>query len=114
MKAKPLMPNNFLHSARFRELEQRHQVLMQELAGLGWLTDGSVIPNHPGCWRWTRKVNAKTVAVSLSAAQAELFKSAIANHRKLEAILRELRAISQEVLLNSAESVRRKPSAKTS
>ncbi len=50
----------------------------------------------------------------LSASQAELFKSAIANHRKLEAILRELRAISEEVLLNSAESVPRKPSAKTS
>jgi hypothetical protein len=108
------MPNDFLHSPRFRELEQRHRVLTRELAALGWLTDGSVTPNHPGSWRWTRKVNAQTVAVSLSAAQAELFKSAIANHRRLEAILRELRAISQEVLLNSAEGVRRKPCAKTS
>jgi len=114
MKANLLMPKDFLHSARFREIEQRHRVLMQELAGLGWLTDGSVTPNHPGCWRWTRKVNAKTVAVSLSTAQAELFKAAIANHRRLETILRELRALSQEVLLNSAESVRRKQSAKTS
>ena len=87
---------------------------MKELAGLDWLTDGSIIPTHPGSWRWTRKVNAKTVAVSLSTAQAELFKSAIANHRRLEETLRELRAISQEVLLNSAESVRRKPSAKKS
>ena len=114
MKDKLLMQNDFLQYERFRELKQRHRVLMKELAGLGWLTDGSVIPNHPGSWRWTRKVNAKTVAVSLSAAQAELFKTAIANHRKLEEILRELRAVSQEVLLNSAESVRRKPSAKTS
>lgn len=108
------MQNDFLQSDRFRELKRRHRDLMKELAGLGWLTDGSVTPNHPGSWRWTRKINARTVAVSLSAAQAELFKSAIANHRRLEAILRELRAISQEVLLNSAESVRRKSSAKTS
>ena len=83
------MQNDFLQSERFRELKQRHRALMKELAGLGWLTDGSVIPNHPGSWRWTRKVNAKTVAVSLSTAQAELFKSAIANHRRLEETLRE-------------------------
>src|SRR5271169_4656873 len=114
MKAKSLMHNHFLQSDRFRELERRHRVLMKELAGLGWLTDGSVTPNHPGSWRWSRKVKAKTVSVSLSAPQAELFKSAIATHRRLEAILRELRAISQEVLLNSAESVRRKSTARTS
>ena len=106
------MQNDFLHSVRFRELEKRHRVLTKELAGLGWLSDGSVTPNHPGSWRWTRKVNARTVSVSLSAVQAELFKSAIATHRRLEAILRELRAISQEVLLNSAESVRRKAPTK--
>jgi hypothetical protein len=106
------MQKDFLHSVRYRELEKRHRVLTQELAGLGWLTDGSVTPNHPGSWRWSRKVKARTVSVSLSAPQAELFKSAIATHRRLEAILRELRAISQEVLLNSAESVRRKTPTK--
>ena len=105
------MQNDFLHSVRFRKLEQRRRILMKELAALGWLTDGSVTPNHPGSWRWTRKVKAKTVTVSLSATQAELFKAAIANHRRLEAILRELRTISQEVLLHSAESVRRKSSS---
>jgi hypothetical protein len=63
--------------------------------------------------RWQRDSQpSRTVSVSLSAAQADLFKSAIANHRRLEAILRELRAISQEVLLNSAESVRRKSTHK--
>lgn len=106
------MKKDFLNSTRFRKLEKRHHVLIQELAGLGWLTDGSVTPNHPGSWRWSRKVKARTVSISLSAAQAELFKSAIATHRRLEAILRELRAISQEVLLNSAESVRKKPQRK--
>jgi hypothetical protein len=106
------MQKDFLHSVRFRELEKRHRVLTQELASLGWLTDGSVTPNHPGSWRWSRKVKARTVSVSLSASQAELFKSAIATHRRLEAILRELRAISQEVLLNSTQGVRRKPQPK--
>jgi hypothetical protein len=103
------MHNNFLQSKRRQKLEERYRLLKEELAGLGWLTDGSVTPNHPGHWRWTRKVKAKTVAVSLSQAQADLFNAAIENNRRLESILREMRAISQEVLLNSAESVRRKP-----
>lgn len=35
-------------------------------------------PNHPGNWRWTTKVKAKTVTLSLSQEQADLFKKAIA------------------------------------
>lgn len=106
------MHNDFLQSDHYRKLEERYRLLKEELAGLGWLTDGSVVPNHPGHWRWTRKVQAKTVAVSLSPAQADLFRAAIENHRRLEAILREMRTISQEVLLNSAENVRKKPQQK--
>lgn len=96
------MKRSFLQSTPGLQLKRRYRVLKKELAALGWLTNGSVTPNHPGNWRWTRKINAKTVTVALSQEQAELFKSAIANHRKLESILQEMRAISQEVLLKSA------------
>jgi hypothetical protein len=99
---------NFLQSAHGQKLETRFQALKGELAALGWLTHGSVTPNHPGHWRWTRKVKAKTVTVALSQAQAELFREAIATHRKLESILCELRAISQEVLLKSAPKTPKK------
>ena len=102
------MKENFLQSARHRKLERRFQSLKEEISSLGWLTHGSVTPNHPGHWRWTRKVKAKTVSVALSQAQAELFKNAIANHRKLESILQEMRAISQEILLKSAPGTRKK------
>jgi len=107
------MQNDFLQSEHYRELEDRYRVIKEELAGIGWLTDGSVTPNHPGSWRWTRKAKAKTVTVSLSEEQAGLFKTAIGNHRRLESILLEMRAISQEVLLNSAAGVRKKASSKT-
>ena len=107
------MNNDFLQSAHYRKLEDRYRVLKEELAGLGWITDGSVTPNHPGHWRWTRKVKTKTITVGLSEEEAALFKAAIADHRRLESVLLEMRAISQEVLLNSAESVRRKPKPKT-
>lgn len=106
------MQNDFLQSEAYRKLEDRYRVLKEELAGLGWLTDGSVTPNHPGHWRWTRKIKTKTITVSLSEHQAGLFKAAIADHRRLESILREMRSISQEVLLNSALGVRKKSSSK--
>jgi hypothetical protein len=102
------MTEDFLQSAQGRKLERRFRALSQELAGLGWLTNGSVTPNHPGHWRWTRKIKARTVTVALSQEQAVLFKNAIANHRKLELILHEMRAISQEVLLKSAAAIPRK------
>ena len=102
------MNQTFLRSAQGQKLDRRYRSLKKELSSLGWLTHGSVSPNHPGNWRWTRKVKAKTVSVSLSQEQADLFKSAIANHRKLESIIREMRAISQEVLLKSAQGTRRK------
>jgi hypothetical protein len=105
----PTVNQEFLQSAQGRKLEGRFRALKEEIATLGWLTHGSVSPNHPGYWRWTRKVKAKTVSVALSEAQAELFRQAIANHRKLEAILQEMRAISQEVLLKSDPGNPKKP-----
>ena len=106
------MSHIFLQSEQCRELERRFQALKEEVSQLGWLTQGSVVPNHPGNWRWTRKVNAKTVSVSLSPEQAEVFRGAIANHRKLEAIVDEMRLISQEVLLNSVSGFRKKTKLK--
>ena len=106
------MEHNFLHTADGQKLELRFQSLKAEFAQLGWLTQGSVVPNHPGSWRWTRKVSAKTVSVSLSPEQADLFREAIGNHRKLEAIVDEMRLISQEILLNSAPGLRKKTASK--
>jgi hypothetical protein len=105
------MDQPFLDSAAGLKLVRRYDTLKAELTTLGWITNGSVTPNHPGYWRWTRKVNGKTVAVALSSLQADLFKEAIASHRKLESILEEMRAISQEVLVKSAPGTIKKPRA---
>ena len=45
------------------------------------------MPQLPRAWRLTRKVKAKTVSIALSEHQVPLYKAAIADHRKLEAIL---------------------------
>ena len=69
-------------------------------------------PNHPG--NWTTKVKAKTVTLSLSEEQADLFKEAIAANRRAESNLNEMRSISQEILFKSAPGTRKNQAAKSS
>jgi hypothetical protein len=90
-----------ISDAKVAALRAQFERCKQEIGGLDWLSEGSVSENHPGTWRWTRKVRAKTVTVALSAAQAEAFAKAIANHRRLEALIQEMRALSQQYLLEA-------------
>ncbi len=75
---------------------------------LGWIAQGSLAPQPPHAWRVTRKVRAKTVSLAVSEEQAPLYKEAIANHRRLEAVLREMRAISEEFLQTSVPGVQKR------
>ena len=109
------MKEALLSKAEETRLQRRYQRLRKQLGDLNWISQGSVMNDRASAWRWTRKLKAKTVTVALSPAQAALYQKAIAEHRKLEAILREMRQISQRVLLGSAPGVRRrKRTAKTS
>ena len=73
------------------------------------LGDSRQLSQSPqGNWRWTRKVKAKTVTVALSDQQSELFRRAIDDHRKLEKLIDQMRALSQQVLLNSVEGPARR------
>ena len=104
-----------LSAARLRALRRRYEACKAQLAALDWISEGSVSPNRgPGTWRWTRKVRAKTVTVALSAAQAEAFTQAIAQHRQMERLIQAMRALSQEVLLQSIPGPRRRPRPKSS
>jgi hypothetical protein len=96
------------------ELRARFETCRAELAGLDWLSEGSVSEGHPGAWRWTRKVQARTVTVALSPAQAAAFRAAIATHRRLEELIRELRALSQTYLLQTIPGPRRRRARKSS
>lgn len=103
-------PRTTISEAKVAALRARFERCKQEIGGLDWLSEGSVGENHPGTWRWTRKVRAKTVTVALSVAQAEAFAKAIANHRRLETLIQEMRAFSQQYLLEAiAGPPRRRP-----
>jgi hypothetical protein len=104
MKTQPFSP------AQATALRTRFEHCKEQILALDWLSEGSVTENHPGNWRWTRKVKAKTVTVALSPAQAEAFRTAIANHRQLEKLTREMRSLSQAFLLQSIQGpTRRRP-----
>ncbi len=89
-------------------LQRRYQDLQNQLAGLGPLSQGSVAPYTANSWRWTFKVRAKTACVALSAEQAARMQEAIANHRKLEKLVREMREITQTLILETLPGVPRK------
>ena len=99
-----------LSAAKVAALRARFERCQEEIRKLDWLSEGSVSENHPGTWRWTRKVKAQTVTVALSTAQAEAFAAAIANHRRLEKLIQEMRALSQTYLLEAIPGpLRRRP-----
>lgn len=109
MPVKTNNPWNPLPAMKTR-LQRRYRALEKQLAGLGPLSQGSVASYPPNSWRWTFKIRGKTACVALSSEQAVAMQQAIDNHRKLEAILREMREITQTLILETLPSVpRRKP-----
>jgi hypothetical protein len=106
------MPEPTLSPAALWRIQQRYEQLKKELLQLGWISQGSLMHQPPNAWRWTRKLKARTVTIALSKAQADLYQEAIANHRRLEKLLDEMRDLSQQVLLESVPAVRKRPRQK--
>src|SRR6516162_8748892 len=97
------MKNNLLSAIQIAALKKRFERCKTQILALEWVTQGSLSQSPQGNWRWTRKLKAKTVTVALSDKQAELFRLAIDGHRELENLIDQMRAISQQVLLDSVE-----------
>jgi hypothetical protein len=103
------MTEPVLTPSELRRLQQRYRQLQAEVAQLGWIAQGSLMPKAPRAWRLTRKVRGKTITLALSAAQADAFRAAIANHRRLEELLQQMRHLSEIALLGSAPGVKKRP-----
>jgi hypothetical protein len=93
-----------LGAKEIRRLKNRYRLLASKLGNFERLSQGSVLPQPPRAWRWTRKVRAKTVTRGLSPCQAEKMKQAIANHRALDKIIDEMREITQKLILETPET----------
>lgn len=89
-------------------LPRRFATLQKQLADIGPVSQGSVAFQPPGSWRWTFKVKGKTACVALSEEQAAQMLQAVENHRRLEQIVREMREITQTLILETVPGVRRR------
>lgn len=53
---------------------------------------------HGPYYHWTRKVKGKTVSVTLTKEEAEIYRRAITNSRKLTRVVRTMQQISKRAL----------------
>lgn len=96
------MRKSGLSSKDIRRLERRYETLRLKLCAVEGLSQGSVMGQPSGAWRWTRKVAGKTVSRGLSKEQATLMARAIANQRALDGIIDEMRTITQNLILEAS------------
>ena len=86
--------------------------LREQLAHIGWISEGYVQDRGPGaggsCYPWTRKVKGKTVCVALSQEQYHWLKEAIANWRTVQQTLRRMQQLSREELFASVPEPKRR------
>jgi hypothetical protein len=91
---------------------QEYSRLQGQLAQTGWISEGYVQDRGPGaggaCYPWTRKVKGKTVCVALSKEQYEWLRTAIANWRSVQKILRQMQRLSRQELFESLPNPKRR------
>jgi len=96
-----------------RALQAEYDRLRQRLAQIGYISAGSVLERttqtsgRSGC-QWTRKVAGKTVSVSLSRAQYEAMKQAVANERMLWKTIQQMERISRRIIFASTPDTSRR------
>ena len=112
-------------ASRLQGYEAKYRALAAKLAEVGFISAGSLVVREtscgkPGCrcqadppqrhgpyYQWSRVVGGKTLSRRLDPAQAELYRSWIANRKHLEAIVTEMEELSAragEILLRQARS----------
>ena len=101
-------------SPRLAQLEARYAALRLELAGIGYLSHGSVYRRPTGQsgtrFTWSTKVQAKTVSFALSEEQADWLDKAIAEHRRVKKLLAEMRRLSRQIMrARFPDTERRRP-----
>jgi hypothetical protein len=96
-----------------RGLPATYRRLQAELGRTDWVALGSVIErNKPGQggprYQWSRRVEGKTVTVALSAEQFAWLREAIANQRRVWAILERMHRITLRQMWKTLPSTSRR------
>ena len=85
------------------QLQRQYERWSRPLGELGLISQGSVQDRSTrrgggAGYQWTRKLDQKTVTVSLTSAQFDKMKEAVANYRRLRRQLRELEKLSRRII----------------
>jgi len=101
-------------SSSLPKLEARYASLRQQLANVGYLSQGSVYRRPAGQsgnrFTWSTKLNAKTISLALSEEQADWLEQAIHEHRRIKKILTEMHVLSRQIMrVRFPDTDRRKP-----
>jgi hypothetical protein len=109
------------------DYQTRIAELAAELAGVGFMSQGSVVRRHTYCanagchchadppvphgpyWQWSRAKGGRTFTRRITAEQAALYKEWIANRRRALGIIAQIEEISEqagELLLQGARPAR--------
>ena len=94
-------------------LRREYERLCRSLAGVGYISRGSVLdrstlrPPRSG-YQWTRKVARKTATVALSPEQYQSMREAIENHRTLRRTIAKMEKLSRQILFKTLPDTRRR------
>ena len=97
------------------ELESEHRRLARALAGIGFVSQGSVFARAEGApgsrYQWTWKdPRQKTTSLTLSAEQFAWLRKAIANQRHVDRILEKMRRLSKRIVVEQLPAPPRRKS----
>ena len=103
-KAPPLEP-----------LQKQYRRLAGRLAGLGYISQGSVLDRSRlraprSGYQWTRKVAQKTITVALSRDQFLSLRQAVQNRRRLQKTIDKLEKVSRQILFQTLPDTNRRKS----
>lgn len=104
---KPVKP------AALAQLPPAYQRLRTRLGQIGWIALGSVLerslPGQGGPrYQWSRRVAGKTVTVALSPQQFAWLRAAIANQRKTDVLLEQMRQVALDYMWKNLPSTSRR------
>jgi hypothetical protein len=101
-------------------LQARYQRYAQSLTAIGPICQGTVIKRNDVRQRggkpktygpyylWTRKLEGKTLSIALSQQQYEALKEAIANQKKLDQTLAQMRSLTEQIIFIKTPGVKKR------
>ena len=96
-------------------LQKQYRRLAGSLAGIGYISQGSVLDRSKlrsprSGYQWTRKVAQKTITVALSQDQFVSLRKAVQNRRRLQKTIDKMERLSRQILFETLPDTNRRKS----